>query len=285
MKSVFSILVAAILFVASSSVYIVNQWETAVVLRLGEIVEADVEPGLHFKTPFINNVRKFDSRLQTLDSSPERYLTSEKKNLIVDSFVKWRIKDVEKFYTTMNGDNRQAGLKLGQIIKDGLRAEFGNRSVKEVISGERVEIAQKIKATTASAASSFGIEIEDIRIKRIDLAKDISESVYRRMEAERNRVAKDLRSKGSESAEKIKADADRQRVVILADAYSEAEILRGKGDATAAEIYAKAYNLDAEFYSFYHSINAYKNSFNDKSDIMLVDPKSDFFKYFNQSTK
>lgn len=285
MKSVFSILVAAILFVASSSVYIVNQWETGVVLRLGEIVEADVEPGLHFKTPFINNVRKFDSRLQTLDAAPERYLTSEKKNLVVDSFVKWRIKDVEKFYTTMNGDNRQAGMKLGQIVKDGLRAEFGNRSVKEVISGERVEIAQKIKATTASAASSFGIEIEDIRIKRIDLAKDISESVYRRMEAERNRVAKDLRSKGSESAEKIKADADRQRVVILADAYSEAEILRGKGDATAAEIYAKAYNLDAEFYSFYHSINAYKNSFTDKSDIMLVDPKSDFFKYFNQSTK
>jgi membrane protease subunit HflC len=285
MKAVFSILIAAILFVASSSVYIVNQWETGVVLRLGEIVKADVEPGLHFKTPFINNVRKFDSRLQTLDAAPERYLTSEKKNLIVDSFVKWRIKDVEKFYTTMNGDPRLAGMKLGQIVKDGLRAEFGSRSVKEVISGERVEMAQKIKATTESAASSFGIEVEDIRIKRIDLAKDISESVYRRMEAERHRVAKDLRSKGSESAEKIKADADRQRVVILADAYSEAEILRGKGDATAAATYAKAYNLDAEFYAFYHSIDAYKNSFNDKSDIMLVDPKSDFFKYFNQSTK
>lgn len=285
MKSIFSILVAAVLFVASSSVYVVNQWETGVVLRLGEIVKADVEPGLHFKTPFINNVRKFDSRLQTLDSAPERYLTSEKKNLEVDSFVKWRIKDVEKFYTTMNGDNRLAGLRLGQIVKDGLRAEFGNRTVKEVISAERVEIAQKIKMTTASAASSFGIEIEDVRIKRIDLAQDISESVYRRMEAERHRVAKDLRSKGSESAEKIKADADRQAVVILADAYSEAEILRGKGDAKAAEIYAKAYNLDAEFYSFYHSINAYKNSFKDKSDIMLVDPKSDFFKYFNQSTK
>lgn len=285
MKAVFSILIAAILFVASSSVYIVNQWETGVVLRLGEIVEADVGPGLHFKTPFINSVRKFDSRLQTLDADPERYLTSEKKNLIVDSFVKWRIKDVEKFYTTMNGDPRQAGMKLGQIVKDGLRAEFGSRSVKEVISGERVEIAQKIKATTESAASSFGIEVEDIRIKRIDLAKDISESVYRRMEAERHRVAKDLRSKGSESAEKIKADADRQRVVILADAYSEAEILRGKGDAIAAATYAKAYNLDAEFYAFYHSIDAYKNSFNDKSDIMLVDPKSDFFKYFNQSTK
>jgi membrane protease subunit HflC len=285
MKSIFGILIAAILFVASSSVYVVNQWETGIVLRLGEIVEADVKPGLHFKTPFINSVRKFDSRLQTLDSAPERYLTSEKKNLIVDSFVKWRIVDVAKFYTTMNGDNRLAGLRLGQIVKDGLRAEFGNRSVKEVISGERVEMAQKIKSTTAKAAESFGIEVEDVRIKRIDLAKDVSQSVYDRMEAERNRVAKDLRSKGSESAEKIKADADRQRVVILADAYSEAEILRGKGDATAAAIYAKAYNIDAEFYAFYHSINAYKNSFNDKSDIMLVDPNSDFFKYFNQSTK
>lgn len=285
MKSLFSIFVAAVLFVASSSVYTVNQWETGVVLRLGEIVKADVEPGLHFKTPFINNVRKFDSRLQTLDAAPERYLTSEKKNLEVDSFVKWRIQDVEKFYTTMNGDNRLAGMRLAQIVKDGLRAEFGNRTVKEVISGERVEIAQKIQKTTAAAATSFGIEIEDVRIKRIDLAQDISSSVYRRMEAERNRVAKDLRSKGAESAEKIRADADRQRVVILAEAYSEAEILRGKGDATAADIYAKAYNKDAEFYSFYHSINAYKNSFNDKSDIMLVDPNSDFFQYFNQSEK
>jgi len=285
MKSVLSILVAAVLFVASSSLFTVNQWETAVVLRLGEIVKADVEPGLHLKTPFINNVRKFDSRLQTLDAAPERYLTSEKKNLEVDSFVKWRINDVELFYTTMNGDNRLAGMRLGQIVKDGLRAEFGSRTVKEVISGERVEIAQKIKDTTASAASAFGIEIEDVRIKRIDLAKDISESVYRRMEAERNRVAKDLRSKGAESAEKIRADADRQRVVILAEAYSEAEILRGKGDAKASGIYAQAYNADAEFYSFYHSINAYQKSFKDKSDVMLVDPKSDFFKYFNESVK
>ncbi len=285
MKAVLGILGAAVLFVGSNSVYVVNQWETGVVLRLGEIVKADVEPGLHFKMPFINNVRKFDSRLQTLDALPERYLTSEQKNLVVDSFVKWRIVNVEKFFTTMNGDNRQAGIRLGQIVKDGLRAEFGIRTVKEVISAERVEIANKIKASTAIAASSFGIEIEDVRIKRIDLAKEVSESVYRRMESERNRVAKDLRSKGSEAAEKIRADADRQRVVILADAYSEAEILRGKGDAKSAEIYAKAYNLDAEFYSFYHSINAYKISFKDKSDILLVDPKSDFFKYFNQSSQ
>jgi membrane protease subunit HflC len=285
MKSILSILVAAILFVAGNSLFVINQWETGVVLRLGEIVKSDIEPGLHFKTPFINNVRTFDARVQTLDTPPERFLTSEKKNLDVDSFVKWRISNVEKFYTTMNGDNRLAGLRLGQIVKDGLRAEFGNRTVKEVISGERVLIAQKIKETTASAADSFGIEIVDVRIKRIDLAKDVSDSVYRRMEAERNRVAKDLRSKGSEAAEKIKADADRQRVVILAEAYSEAEILRGQGDAKAAEIYAQAYNKDSEFYSFYHSINAYQKSFKDKSDILLVDPNSDFFKYFNQSAK
>ncbi len=285
MKSVLLILVAAVLFIGSSSVFVVNQWETAVVLRLGEIVKSDVKPGLHFKTPFINNVRTFDARIQTLDSAPERFLTSEKKNLEVDSFVKWRIKDVEKFYTTMNGDNRLAGMRLGQIVKDGLRAEFGNRTVKEVISGERVEIAQKIKDTTASASSDFGIEIVDVRIKRIDLAKDVSDSVYRRMEAERNRVAKDLRSKGAEAAERIRADADRQRVVILADAYSEAEILRGQGDAKAAEIDAKAYNQDPEFYSFYHSLNAYQKSFKDKSDILLVDPKSDFFKYFDGSSK
>ncbi|MBD3754677.1 MAG: protease modulator HflC [Gammaproteobacteria bacterium] len=285
MKSVLSILVAAFLFIGSNALFTVNQWETAVVLRLGEIVKTDVEPGLHFKTPFINNVRKFDARVQTLDAAPERYLTSEKKNLEVDSFVKWRIKDVEKFYTTMNGDNRLAGMRLGQIVKDGLRAEFGNRTVKEVISGERIEIAQKIKDTTANAANEFGIEITDVRIKRIDLPKDVSDSVYRRMEAERNRVAKDLRSKGSEAAEKIRADADRQRVVILAEAYSEAEILRGKGDAKAAEIYAQAYNKDAEFYSFYHSLNAYQKSFKDKSDVMVVDPKADFFKYFNGAVK
>lgn len=285
MKSILSILVAAILFVGSNALFTVNQWETAVVLRLGEIVKTDVEPGLHFKTPFINNVRTFDARVQTLDAAPERYLTSEKKNLEVDSFVKWRIKDVSKFYTTMNGDNRLAGMRLAQIVKDGLRAEFGNRTVKEVISGERVEIARKIKEATANASNEFGIEITDIRIKRIDLPKDVSDSVYRRMEAERNRVAKDLRSKGAEAAEKIRADADRQRVVILAEAYSEAEILRGKGDAKAAEIYAKAYNQDAEFYSFYHSLNAYQKSFKDKSDVMVVDPKADFFKYFNGAAK
>ncbi|WP_029407424.1 protease modulator HflC [Thiomicrorhabdus sp. Milos-T2] len=285
MKSLFSIFVAAVLFVASSSVYVVNQWQTGVVLRLGEIVKADIEPGLHFKTPFINNVRLFDSRLQTLDAAPEDYYTVEKKKLEVDSFVKWRIVDVKKFYTTMNGDNRLAGMRLGQIVQSGLRDEFGNRTVKEVISGERVEIAQKIKKTTDLQAESFGIEIEDVRIKRIDLAKDISESVYQRMNAERNREAKDLRSKGTETAEKIKADADRQRVVILADAYSKAEILRGEGDATAADIYAKSYGKNPEFYAFYHSINAYKKSFNNKSDVMVVDPKSDFFKYFNESGK
>jgi membrane protease subunit HflC len=285
MKQLGMIFIAAVLFVVSQSLYKVNEWETGMLFRFGEVVESGIEPGLHLKMPVVNNVRAFDTRLQTLDAPPERYLTSEKKNLIVDSFVKWRIVDVEKFFTTTSGDYIGAGNRLGQIIKDGLRNEFGNRTVKEVISAERVEIAATVKSITKDKVSEFGIEIEDVRIKRIDLAQDISDSVYRRMEAERNRVAKDLRSKGSEAAEKIRADADRQKVVILADAYREAEILRGKGDATAADIYAKAYNQDSEFYAFYHSINSYQNAFRDKSDVLLVDPKADFFQYFNESEK
>jgi len=283
MKQLGMIFVAAVLLVVSNSLYKVNEWETGVLFKFGQVVESGIEPGLHIKMPVVNNVKTFDTRLQTLDSPPERYLTSEKKNLIVDSFVKWRIVDVEKFFTTTSGDFRSAGDRLGQIIKGGLRNEFGNRTVKEVISAERVEIASTVKKITKEKVSEFGIEIQDVRIKRIDLAEDISDSVYRRMEAERNRVAKDLRSKGAESAEKIRADADRQKVVILADAYREAEILRGKGDATAADVYAKAYNQDSEFYAFYHSINAYKQAFKDKSDVMIVDPNADFFQYFKDA--
>lgn len=285
MKQLLSIAVAAVLFVGANALFTVKQGETAIVFRLGEIVQTDLDPGLHFKTPFINNVRTFDARLQTLDAEPERYLTKEKKNLIIDSFVKWKIADAEKFYTTMNGDIRLANMRLGQIIKDALRAEFGNRTVQEAISQDRATLIKDIRQSTAKDVSSFGIEIADVRVKRVDLPQDVSENVYRRMESERTRVAKELRSEGSEAAEKIRADADRQRVVILAEAYSEAEMLRGEGDAKAAEIYANAYNADAEFYSFYHSINAYQKSFNDKSDVMLVDPKSDFFKYFNDSVQ
>ncbi len=282
MKSVITIFIAAVLFIGSNALFTVQQGQTALVFRFGEIVEDNLKPGLHFKTPFVNNVRLFDARLQTLDAEPERYLTSEKKNLLVDSFVEWRISDAKKFYTAMNGDIRLANLRLAQIIKDGLRAEFGSRTVQEVISQDRRVIVKEIQANTGESVSNFGIDIVDVKIKRVDLPQDVSDSVYQRMEAERNRVAKDLRSQGSEAAERIRADADRQRTIILADAYRDAETIRGEGDATAADIYAKAYSKDPDFYAFYQSLNAYQLSFNSKTDMMVVDPKSDFFKFFNQ---
>ncbi|NCN44194.1 MAG: protease modulator HflC [Piscirickettsiaceae bacterium CG_4_9_14_3_um_filter_43_564] len=285
MKAVLSILVAALLLLGGNALFTIQQGETGVVFRFGEIVKTDLEPGLHFKMPFVNNVRKFDARLQTLDSSAERYLTSEKKNLLVDSFVEWRIRDTKKFYTSMNGDIRLANLRLAQIIKDGLRSEVGNRTVQEVISQDRKVIVNKIIEQTRVSVSDFGIDVVDIKVKRVDLPQNVSESVYQRMEAERNRVAKDLRSQGAEAAERIRADADRQRTIIIADAYRDAEIVRGEGDAKSAEIYANAYSKDSEFYSFYQSLNAYQESFNNKSDMMIVDPKSDFFKFFNQKNK
>lgn len=281
MKPILGLIAAAGIFILSNSVFVVNQWETGVVFRLGEIIKSDLEPGLHFKTPFINNVRTFDKRLQTLDAQPERYLTRELKNLEVDSFVQWRIGDAKLFYTTMGGDVRLANQRLSQILKDGLRAEFGNREVNQVVSGERVEVAANITKLTNREANRFGIDVVDVRIKRIDLPKDISESVYRRMEAERNRVAADLRSLGAESAERIRADADRQRTVILAEAFRESEEIRGEGDGKAADIYANAYNKDKEFYSFYQSLNSYKESFTNKSDMLVLDPNTDFFKHFN----
>jgi len=285
MKAVLSILVAALLLLGGNALFTIQQGETGVVFRFGEIVKTDLEPGLHFKMPFVNNVRKFDARLQTLDSSAERYLTSEKKNLLVDSFVEWRIRDTKKFYTSMNGDIRLANLRLAQIIKDGLRSEVGNRTVQEVISQDRKVIVNKIIDQTRVSVSDFGIDVVDIKVKRVDLPQNVSESVYQRMEAERNSVAKDLRSQGAEAAERIRADADRQRTIIIADAYRDAEIVRGEGDAKSAEIYANAYSKDSEFYSFYQSLNAYQESFNNKSDMMIVDPKSDFFKFFNQKNK
>lgn len=285
MKAIIGLFIAGVLFIASNSLFVVNQWETGVVFRLGEIVQSDLTPGLHLKTPFINNVRTFDKRLQTMDSQPERYLTGELKNLEVDSFVKWRVSNAELFYTTMGGDFRLANQRLSQIVKDGLRAEFGSRTVKQVVSGDRVEVATNITKLTNREVTAFGMEVIDVRIKRIDLPKDISESVYRRMEAERNRVAADLRSLGAESAERIRADADRQRTVILAEADRESEQIRGEGDGLAADIYAQAYNKDREFYSFYQSLNAYEESFSSKSDMIILDPKTDFFKHFNSPTK
>lgn len=281
MKSVLLALIGVVLFVLGNSLFIVKQGETAVVFRLGEIIDANLEPGLHMKVPFINSVRLFDSRMQTLDAPPERYLTKEQKNLIVDSFVKWRIVDAELFFTTLNGDIRLANMRLGQIITDALRAEFGDRTVQEVISRDRDRIVQGISRATENDVRNFGIEIADIRVKRVDLPEDVSESVYRRMEAERTRVARELRAEGTEAGERITADAERQKVVLLSQAFKESEIIRGHGDAKAARIFSEAYSKNPEFYGFFHSLESYQRVFNDKSDVMIIDANSDFFNNFN----
>lgn len=282
-KTITLIIIAIALWIGSMSFFIVGQRELAVKFRLGEFERADYKPGIHWKIPFINNVRKFDRRILTLDAPPERYLTLEKKNVIVDSFIKWRISNVENYYKTMGGDESRAGMRLSQIIKNGLRDEFGKRTIQEAISGERAEIMNVITQQIEEQAKQFGIEVVDVRIKRIELPPEVSGSVYDRMEAERARVAKELRSRGAEAAERIKADADRQRTVILAEAYRDAERIRGEGDAKAADIYAKAFNKDKEFYAFYRSLDAYKNVFSKQSDVLVLDPDSAFFKYFRDS--
>ncbi len=275
------IIVAAVLFVGSFAVFSVNEREKAIMFRLGEIMKSDFEPGLHFKLPIVNNVRKFDSRVLTMDANPEEYLTSEKKNVIVDSFVKWQIRDVAIYYKTMGGDESRANIRISQIIKDGLRNEFGKRTIQEAVSGERSQIMNNLQITANAQVEEFGIDIVDVRIKRIDLPRDVSSSVYDRMDAERSRVAKDFRSRGAEEAERIRADADRQSQIIIAEAYRDSEQVKGEGDAIAASIYAAAYTKDSEFYAFYRSLNAYRTSFNSKSDIVVLEPDTDFFKYFN----
>lgn len=271
-------LVAA-LFVGSFSMFIVYEWERAILFQLGEVVRTDFKPGLHFKWPFINNVRKFDGRILTLDVEPERFLTAEKKNVIVDSFVKWRIDDLTRFYTAVLGDETQARLRLDQIIKDGMRGEFSKRSINEVVSGERSQIMNVLTGSAAQQAKDLGIAVIDVRIMRIDLPADVNSAVYRRMEAERTRVAKDFRSRGYEASERIRADADRQRQVVLAEAYRDSERVRGEGDAEAADIYAKAYSKNPEFYSLYRSLNAYRAAFG-KNDLLVIEPDSEFFQYF-----
>ncbi len=282
-KTISLILAAAIVWLGSMSFFVVEQRELAIKFRLGEFDRADYKPGLYFKIPFINNVRKFDSRILTLDAQPERYLTLEKKNVIVDSFIKWRIADVASYYKTMAGDERRAGQRLAQVIKNGLRDEFGKRTIQEAISGERAQIMNVINAQIEEQAKQFGIEVVDVRIKRIELPPEVSGSVYQRMRAERDRVAKELRSRGAEAAERIRADADRQRTVILAEAYRDSERLRGEGDGKAADIYAKAFSKDAKFYELYRSLTAYKNVFSSQGDVLVLDPNSEFFKYFKDA--
>lgn len=281
-KTLGLIVLAAILFLGSFSMFIVYEWERAVLFRLGEIVKSDFEPGLHFKIPFINNVRKFDARILSLDVEPERFLTAEKKNVIVDSFVKWRIGDVTRFYTAVLGDEAQARHRLEQIIKDGMRGEFSKRSINEVVSGERAQIMNVLTGNASQQARELGIDVIDVRIKRIDLPPDVNTAVYGRMEAERTRVAKDFRSRGFEAGERIRADADRQREVILAEAYRDSERVRGEGDALAADIYAKAYTRNPEFYSLYRSLNAYRAAFGG-GDLLVIEPDSEFFQYFKDA--
>lgn len=273
------LVLAAALLVGSFSMFIVNEWERAALFQLGEIVKTDYKPGLHFKWPFINNVRKFDARVLTLDVEPERFLTAEKKNVIVDSFVKWRIDDLTRYYTAVLGDEAQARQRLDQIIKDGMRGEFSKRTINEVVSGERSQIMNVLTGSAAQQAKDLGIAVIDVRIMRIDLPTDVNSAVYRRMEAERTRVAKDFRSRGYEASERIRADSDRQRQVVLAEAYRDSERVRGEGDALAADIYAKAYSKNAEFYALYRSLNAYRNAFGNQ-DLLVIEPDSEFFQYF-----
>ena len=265
-----------------NSVFVLDEREYAVRFRFGEIVQTYDEAGLHFKLPFVNNVDKFPEQIITINNPQEAFLTAEKKNLLVDFFVKWRIVDVAGYYTTLSGDELRAQQRLLEIIKDDIRAEFAKRTVPEVVSAERRELMFEMLSNARRAASEFGIDVVDVRVKRIEFRDEVSESVFQRMRQERARVASALRAEGAETAEQIRADADRQRVVILADAYKDAEIMRGEGDAIAAETYANAYSKDSEFYSFSRSINAYRNSFG-KDDLLVLDSESEFFRYLNES--
>ncbi|MGF1548504.1 MAG: protease modulator HflC [Thiotrichales bacterium] len=275
-------IVVAFGILLSMAAYTVDQREKVLLFFLGEIKNDKLEPGLHFKVPFLNTVSKFDGRILTLDSQPERFLTSEKKNVSVSFYVKWRIDEVGQYYRSTRGNERNAQNRLAQIIKDGLRNEFAVRTIQQAVSGERSEIMRSIMANSTAIARDLGIEVVDVRISRIDLPDEVSGSVYERMRAERARIAKELRAQGQEAAERLRAAADKQRSVIVADAYRQAQELRGAGEARASEIYALAYGASPEFYDFYRSLEAYRTAFRDKSDVMVLQPDSEFFNYFNQ---
>lgn len=273
--------IAVLIVLISSTAFTVDEREKAIVLQLGEIREVVEEPGLHFKIPLVQNVRYFDDRILTLDTpDAERFITSEKKNVLVDSFVQWRIKDVHQYYVSVAGDEARAITRLSQTVNAALREEFGKRTVSEVVSGERDVIMQTVLAKVQDDAERIGVEIIDVRLKRVELPQEVSEAVYRRMEAERRAVASELRSQGFSAAEKIRAEADRDREVIVADAYSKAQVIKGEGDAKATAIYARAFNENPEFYAFYRSLEAYRSSFDKRSDVLVLDPSSEFFQYF-----
>jgi membrane protease subunit HflC len=277
-------LLVGILVVMAMSLFTVDQRQYAIVFQLGEIKEVISEPGLNLKWPLIQNVRFFDRRILTLDSvEPERFLTAEKKPVLVDSFVKWRIGDVRKYYISVSGDETIANTRLSQTVNSGLREEFGKRTVHDVVSGARDKIVADVQKKADADMRAIGVEIIDVRLKRVDLPAEVSEAVYRRMETERKRVANELRSQGAAEAEKIRADADRQREVIVAEAYRDAQKIKGDGDAQAASIYGRAFSQNPEFYAFYRSLEAYRGSFRSKSDLLVIEPNSDFFKYLKNA--
>jgi len=266
---------------AGLSLFVVDQRQNAIVFRLGEIVDIKNQPGLYIKIPVLDNVRYFDTRILTFDTAePERFITSEKKNVLVDLFVKWRIVDVRQYYISVGGDEARAQTRLAQTINASLRDEFGNRTVHDVVSGERDKIMDLMREKANEDAGKIGVQVLDVRLKRVDLPQEVSESVYRRMEAERKRVANELRSTGAAESEKIRADADRQREVIIAEAYREAQRIKGEGDAKAANTYARVYEQNPEFYAYYRSLEAYRASLRTRNDVLVLDPSSDFFKYF-----
>ncbi|HEX7972616.1 MAG TPA: protease modulator HflC [Thiobacillus sp.] len=281
-RNIGSLLIALVVLLVglSTSMYTVDQRQNALVFQLGEVVSVKKTPGLYFKLPLVQNVRYFDTRILTLDAAdPERFITSEKKNVLVDSFIKWRVIDAKQFYVSVGGDETRAQIRLNQTVNDGLRAEFGKRTINDVVSGRREEIMSIIRSKADNDARKIGVQVVDVRIKRVDLPETVSENVYRRMEAERKQVANELRSTGAAEAEKIKADADKQKDVIVAEAYRDAQRVKGEGDAKASTIYAAAYGRNPEFYAFYRSMQAYRESFKSKSDVMVLDPSADFFKY------
>jgi membrane protease subunit HflC len=271
--------VLALLVLVSMTMFTVDQRERAIVFQLGEVTEVITTPGLHFKWPFIQNVRFFDARILTLDTpDAERYITSEKKNLLVDTFVKWRIADARQYYKSV-GDEVQAQTRISQTVNATLREEIGKRTVHEVVSEDRDDIMKNVRERADQDAKKIGVTIIDVRLKRVDLPQEVSESVYKRMDAERKSVANQLRSEGFSEAERIRAEADKEREVIIANAYKEAQRIKGEGDAKAAAAYAQAYSQDAEFYAFYRSLEAYRSSFKDRSDVLVLEPNSEFFKY------
>ena len=272
--------ITVLLILLSLSTFTVDQREFALVFRLGEIVSVKKEPGLYFKTPIVENVKFFDKRILTYESDqPDRFITSEKKNVLVDSYIKWRIMDPSKYYVSVNGDERQAERRITQTVNDGLRAEFGKRTIQEVVSGQRSEIMGILQERADSESRLIGVEILDVRLRRVDLPEEVSQSVYQRMNAERKSVANELRSQGFADSEKIRAVAEKERDIIITEAYKDAQKIKGEGDATAAKIYADAFSKNQDFYDFFRSLEAYRKSFKGKDDILVLDPDSDFFKF------